>query len=117
MEALLQGGAKPRLCNKRGLTPLTEALAAGAVPCAAALLRAGADLGAPPLPLLQPPQGCVDSGLGARADTVAGEIERGSDYETGDTGTWQCTACGAVPGDGRETGRRSVREVPVFPAS
>lgn len=48
MEALLKCGAKAKLRNKRGLTPLAEALAAGAVPCAAALLGAGADLGAPP---------------------------------------------------------------------
>ena len=47
MEALLEGGAKAKLRNKRSLTPFAEALAAGAVPCAAALLSAGADLGAP----------------------------------------------------------------------
>ena len=41
--ALLDRDAKLRVVNKRGLTPLGEAVAAGHAECAAALVAVGAD--------------------------------------------------------------------------
>lgn len=44
---LLEGSAKTAVRNKRGLTPLGEALVAAHVPAAQALTAGGADAGAP----------------------------------------------------------------------
>ena len=45
-EALLDGGAKSHVRNKRGLTPLGEATVSGHVATAKALAARGADVGA-----------------------------------------------------------------------
>lgn len=46
VETLLAAGAKVKLLNKRGLSPLGEALAGGKLSCAAALVAGGADTSA-----------------------------------------------------------------------
>ena len=74
-QALVGRNAKVRVVNKRGLTPLGEAVAAGDADCAAALVAAGADLRHRPsgFSLLH-----VAAGLGQEA-TLKWLLERGAD--------------------------------------
>jgi hypothetical protein len=62
---LLDAGAKPGLPNKRLLTPLGEALAAGAVDAARELIARGADTGVRP-------HGCVQWGGGGGGEAGVG---------------------------------------------